>query len=191
MMISQVLAFQAQRESQAQVREALESAVARVRVVAQAQERLRSSGTQGRVEVASYRQALGHGLCDLLQDVRPITVRVDATPMMLEASAAVSIGLIANELVTNAFKHAFPDDLGGTVKVQLAPLGGGIVLAVEDDGVGCAAVQGNGLGSRLVQLLVLHMGGRLERESVARGHHVRVTLPIKPGAAEIQGAAAH
>ncbi|MEI7037385.1 sensor histidine kinase [Fulvimonas yonginensis] len=180
MMISQVLAFQARRQSEPQVRAALESAVARVRVVAEAQERLRSSGKHGRVEVASYLQALGHGLADLLRDVRPITVRVEAAHVLVEAPVAVSIGLIANELVTNAFKYAFPEGRGGTVQVRLEQADEGMVLTVEDDGVGCPMSQDQGLGSRLVQMLAAHMGGQLERVPVPQGHRVRVKLPIKP-----------
>lgn len=185
MMITQVLAYQARRHVDPQVRAALDSAVNRVRVVAEAQERLRSSGKHGRVEMATYLQALGHGLGDLLRDVRPIDVRVEASPVLVEASVAVSIGLIANELVTNAFKHAFPGGRGGTVQVRLEPASEGMVLTVEDDGVGCPLAPGDGLGSRLVQLLASHMGGTLEREVVPRGHRVRVALPVKASPAPV------
>jgi two-component sensor histidine kinase len=155
-------------------------------VVAEAQERLRSSGKHGRVEMAGYLQSLGHGLGDLLRDVRPIAVHVEASPVVVEASVAVSIGLIANELVTNAFKHAFPDGRGGTVQVRLAPAGEGVELTVEDDGVGCPAAPGNGgLGSRLVQLLTSHMGGTLEREALPQGHRVRVRLPVSTSPAPV------
>jgi two-component sensor histidine kinase len=136
MMVASVLSLQAMRQSDPHARAALESAVARVRVIAEAQERLRKSGKQGEVEVAAYLRALGHGLAELLRDVRPIVVHVNAIPMAVDASVAVSIGLIANELVTNAFKYAFPDGEGGTVQITLEPAGEGIVLSVDDDGVG-------------------------------------------------------
>lgn len=183
MMISSVLNLQAMRQSDPHAREALESAVARVRVIAEAQERLRKSGKQGQVEVAAYLRALGHGLAELLRDVRPIRVRVMASPMSVDASVAVSIGLIANELVTNAFKYAFPDGQGGTVQITLEPTGEGVVLSVEDDGIGAPPAKKGGLGTRLVQLLASHLGGTVEGLPRARGHGVRVLLPIKPVAA--------
>jgi two-component sensor histidine kinase len=182
MMISSVLGLQARRQTDPVAREALESAVARVRVIAEAQERLRKSGKQGQVEVAAYLRALGHGLAELLQDVRPIRVRVLATPMSVDAPVAVSIGLIANELVTNAFKYAFPDGQGGTVQITLESTGGGIALSVEDDGVGVPPSKKDGLGTRLVQLLASHLGGTVQDISRERGHGVRVLLPIKPSA---------
>jgi two-component sensor histidine kinase len=180
MMISSVLNLQAMRQTDAHAREALESAVARVRVIAEAQERLRKSGKHGEVEVAAYLRALGHGLAELLRDVRPIRVRVLATPMFVDAPVAVSVGLIANELVTNAFKYAFPDGQGGTVQITLELTAAGVVLSVEDDGVGVPPAKKDGLGTRLVHLLASHLGGTVQSMPRERGHGVRVLLPIKP-----------
>lgn len=185
MLISSVLTLQAMRQSDPQVRATLDSAVARVRVVAQAQERLHFAGKQEQVEVSSYLKALGHGLGDLLRDVRPITVRVRATPMTVDASVAVSIGLIMNELVTNAFKYAFPEGQGGTVQITLEPTGDGVALIVQDDGIGCTSGKGGGLGTRFVQTLTTQLGGNLDYPPVARGHQVRVMLPIKPTEARL------
>lgn len=182
MMISSVLNLQAMRQTDAHAREALESAVARVRVIAEAQERLRKSGKHGEVEVAAYLRALGHGLAELLRDVRPIRVRVLATPMFVDAPVAVSIGLIANELVTNAFKYAFPDGQGGTVQITLELTAAGVVLSVEDDGVGVPPSKKDGLGTRLVQLLASHLGGTVQAMPREYGHGVKVLLPIKPAA---------
>lgn len=179
MMVASVLSLQAMRQSDPHARAALESAVARVRVIAEAQERLRKSGKQGEVEVAAYLRALGHGLAELLRDVRPIVVHVNAIPMAVDASVAVSIGLIANELVTNAFKYAFPDGEGGTVQINLEPAGEGIVLSVEDDGVGVPPAKPDGLGTRLVRMLASHLGGQIEHVPSPRGHCVKVMLPIK------------
>ncbi|HEV2623025.1 MAG TPA: histidine kinase dimerization/phosphoacceptor domain -containing protein [Frateuria sp.] len=188
MMIASVLGLQARRQRDPEARAALESAVSRVRVITQAQDRLRTSGKRGCVELATYLQAMGHGLGDLMRDVRPIAVRVHAAPMMVQASVAISVGLIANELVTNAFKYAFPGERGGTVTISL-DLGddGAVVLVVEDDGVGLPPSQMEGLGSRLVRLLASHLGGTVEREPVPRGHRVRVSLPIEHDHPEAAG----
>ncbi|MCX7512156.1 sensor histidine kinase [Frateuria sp. STR12] len=180
MMISSVLGLQAMRQTDPHAREALESAVARVRVIAEAQERLRKSGKHGEVEVAAYLRALGHGLAELLRDVRPIRVRVLATPMQVDAPVAVSIGLIANELVTNAFKYAFPDGQGGTVQITLEAVGEGMALSVEDDGIGVPPSKKDGLGTRLVHLLASHLNGTVQSVPRVRGHGVRVLLPIRP-----------
>lgn len=181
MMVISVLTVQARRHADPQVRAELESAVARVRAICEVQERLRNVGKQGQVEIAGYLQELGHGLGQLQQDVRPIAVRVSAEQARVTAPVAMAIGLIVNELITNAFKYAFPDGRGGTVDVRLERGADSMVLSVQDDGTGCPAVMAGGMGSRLVALLASQMGGKVERVLSERGHHVRVVLPIKAG----------
>lgn len=180
MMVASVLTVQARRHADPQVRSELESAVSRVRVISDVQERLRDVGKQGQVELAGYLEALGHSLSQLQQDVRPIEVHVSAQPATVKASVAMSVGLIANELITNAFKYAFPDGRSGTVQVRLEPAAGGMALSVQDDGVGCSRAQTGGMGSRLVSLLASQLGGTVERVPSMQGHHVRVALPIEP-----------
>jgi two-component sensor histidine kinase len=90
----------------------------------------------------------------------------------------VSVGLIVNELVTNAFKYAFPDDRGGTVLVAAARMGDQIEISVTDDGIGCPHDPKQGLGSRLVRLLAAQMKGSMSRPPVERGCRVCVTLPL-------------
>jgi two-component sensor histidine kinase len=94
---------------------------------------------------------------------------------------AIPCGLIINELVTNAIKHAFPDDRRGTVQVSLRePAAGQLTLAVADDGVGLAddfAIETSGsLGLTLVATLVEQLKGRLV---ITRGPGARfeITFP--------------
>ena len=183
MMVISVLSVQARRHTDPQVRAELESAVARVRVICEVQERLRDVGSRGQVEIASYLQDLGHGLGLLQQDVRPIAVRVSAVPGTVKSSVAMAIGLIANELITNAFKYAFPEGRAGTVDVRLERAPQGMVLSVQDDGIGCPPGSAGGMGSRLVGLLASQLGGTVERVPSQRGLHVRVVLPITPDGA--------
>jgi two-component sensor histidine kinase len=178
-MISSVLALQARSQKEPGARKALESAVARVSVIAQAQERLRGAHEGGTVELEDYLQSLCSGLGDVLRDVRPIAVRVHAERLEVTSSRAVSIGLIVNELVTNAFKYAFPEDRGGTVTVILKREKDQIVLVVSDDGVGCPETPPKGVGSRLIQLLAAQCGGTTIRDTGAgAGCRVTATLPI-------------
>jgi two-component sensor histidine kinase len=55
----------------------------------------------------------------------------------VKSSQAGSIGLIINELVTNAFKYAFPDGQSGTVDVTITAMNDQVAIAVRDDGIGC------------------------------------------------------
>jgi two-component sensor histidine kinase len=178
MMISSVLTLQARAQKEPEARKALESAVARVTVFAQAQERLNGDYEGGTVELAEYLQRLCSGLGDVLRDVRPIAVRVHSEKLEVNASRAVSIGLIVNELVTNAFKYAFPDDRGGTVTVTLRKESHQVVIVVSDDGVGCPVEPSKGVGSRLVQLLAAQSAGTIVRDADTAGCRVTTVLPL-------------
>ena len=61
---------------------------------------------------------------------------LDAEPHTLPFGQASAIALIINELVTNALKHAFPDDMTGTIRVEFRREEADYVLVVADDGVG-------------------------------------------------------
>jgi signal transduction histidine kinase len=67
--------------------------------------------------------------------------------VMLDTRQAIRIGLIVNELATNALKHAFPGERGGTIQVRLQRLPTRLVVIVEDDGIGCPEDEQDGLGS--------------------------------------------
>jgi two-component sensor histidine kinase len=95
----------------------------------------------------------------------PVSFKVNAEPHSLPASRAVLLGLVLNELMTNAIKYAFPDDRAGTVWVGFRREEAHYVLNIEDDGVGydlAAAPKGTGLGRRITRSLARQLGGQLE-----------------------------
>lgn len=177
-LIISALKLQARGEQDPAVRAALDAAIARVNVIAQAQDRFRADGDAGGVELSTYLQGLCEGLGNLLRDVRPIAVRLACEPMTLNSSQAVVAGLIVNELVTNAFKYAFPDEAGGVVEVKVSRRADELHIVVQDDGVGCGVDAPQGLGSRLVRLLAGQYRGTVSREPRTRGCRVTVTLSI-------------
>lgn len=175
--IGSAITLQARAASKEDVRQALEAANRRVQVVAAVQARLRGDHGGGEVELADYLEALCSGLGDMLRDVRPIAVRVRCPPITLSSSAAVSAGLIVNELVTNSLKYAFPGDRGGIVEVQVEQDGGGgLLIRVRDNGVGCED-DAAALGTRLVRLLAKQHGGRFDRKSLGNGCEAVAVLP--------------
>ncbi|MER8473853.1 ATP-binding protein [Mesorhizobium sp. M1328] len=135
-MVSSLLSLQARMKSSPEAREALEKAVRRIHAIADAHDHFRPSSHNGQVEMRSYIEELCGHLGDTLRDIRPIAVKVDAEEVNLPTEQAIPLGLIVNELVTNALKHAFPGDRGGTIAVKLFR-DPSLVLTVADDGVGC------------------------------------------------------
>jgi two-component sensor histidine kinase len=99
----------------------------------------------------------------------------DIDPIVLEMDALISIGLIVNELVTNAVKHAFASHKPW-LKVSLKKKNNSIELQIEDRGTGLDKSPHGGIGLELVTMLVQQHGGNWKHR-VDGGTHILVTLP--------------
>lgn len=171
-----VLSLQARSKGNPEVRLALEKAVSRIQAMASAHDHFQPFGRNGRVEMRSYLEDLCRHLGDALRDVRPIAVKVEADEVNLKTEQAIPLGLIVNELVTNALKHAFPDDRSGTVAVTLRNTRPSLTLIVEDNGIGFPPSREERLGSRLTRLLAEQLGATITWEKDGPGCRVRAIL---------------
>jgi two-component sensor histidine kinase len=95
-----------------------------------------------------------------------VILRSEIVAVDVDIETAIPLGLIVNELVTNAYKHAFPGGRRGSISVSLqAPDGGPLELAVVDDGIGMPADfdlgRTDSLGLRLVRSLAEQLGASL------------------------------
>ena len=178
--IGSLLTTQARGQSDPAIRQTLQAAAARVRVIAQAQDLFRLREGNTRVRLDEYLTNLCEGLRNVLCDVRPIDLTIDTERIEVPSSTAVPIGLIVNELVTNAFKYAFPADRAGRIQVsfRIQENNQG-VLIVSDDGVGCPVDAGEGLGTRLTNLLCQQLNGTIRRQNRNPGSRFIVTIPMQ------------
>jgi two-component sensor histidine kinase len=172
-----VLAMQARLQRESEARPQLEAAVGRLRVLASSYDHLQLRPRDAAVDMNRYLQDLCNRLGDTLRDIRAIAIRVKADGVMARSEKAPRMGLIVNELVTNALKHAFPDGRSGVIDVELRRTGSNLELTVADNGVGCPGKPANGLGTKLVLLLVEQLGGELTREPADPGCRVRIVVP--------------
>jgi two-component sensor histidine kinase len=109
-------------------------------------------------------------------------LKTDIESEFLPTDRAIPIGLIVNELVTNAVKYAFPGETKGTVLVTLKRVPGELRLTVADDGQGLDPRRADsGLGGRLIEGFAQQLGGQVERESDSHGTTVRLILPSPEG----------
>lgn len=124
---------------------------------------------------------------------RPISLDLDLAAVEMGVAAAVPLILIVNEVVSNAYKHAFPGGRSGRVRVHLAHEGDDGVLEIADDGVGLplavAAPDGakrrRSLGMTLVEAFIRQLGGRGGYEAAtdgAIGTRFCLRFPLPAGA---------
>ena len=137
----------------AEARSVLNEAVEQVMVLARVHSRLRTAGDDVSLDAKSFLEELCDDLKALIARSEPLAIECTAVSRCLSVSQAIPLGLIVNELVTNAVKYAFPDGRPGTIRVSLEEEAGGhLCLGVEDDGVGLRSgrAQGTGLGLDLL-----------------------------------------
>jgi two-component sensor histidine kinase len=130
-------------------------------------------------DIAELLHGLGESFRDAHLGLRPVTFEVGAEAASLTLREAMATALITNELVTNALKHAFPDDRPGRVRVEFRREGEFYRLTVADDGVGLPMQPpSSGLGRTLTAQLARQLGGELAVES-QDGTRATVAFPAR------------
>ncbi|MFA7430800.1 MAG: histidine kinase dimerization/phosphoacceptor domain -containing protein [Rhodospirillaceae bacterium] len=111
---------------------------------------------------------------------RGIGMHVEADAMPVDLDLAIPLGLLVNELIANAFRHAFPDGREGMISVQARVEGTHLIVTVADDGVGydTAAPTGDSAGSRIIEALSRQLRADV---TVATEHGTRCVLSIPLG----------
>lgn len=161
--VSSLLGLQLTRTSSGEVRTALEAAQSRVHAIASAHRRLRLGDDLETTDAAEFLEAVIDDMRKTQPSNRQVRFETDFDPLIINARDATTLGIVLGELLTNALKHAFPDNRPGQVWARLKLSEDGIVnLMVEDDGRGLpqdAAQLESGLGSMIIRQLAHQFGG--------------------------------
>jgi two-component sensor histidine kinase len=166
-------------------RDALADTQRRITAIGAVHRRLYTSNSVDGVEMGEYLSALvdelGHAWSSNEAERRIV---LSADPVRLPTDRAVSVGVIVNELVSNACKYAYPGPgCGGEIRVALRRDGDDrFTLAVEDDGVGMASnapAKGTGLGTKLIRAMAQSLQSNVRYDSSGRG--LRATLTAARG----------
>jgi two-component sensor histidine kinase len=181
--IASILLLKAQTVQSEETRRHLEDAHERIMAVATVQEQLHAAPFGTQIDAKSYLTRLCESLAaSMILDGQPISLRVEVGEGSMTSEQAVSMGLIATELVINAIKHAFPGGAKGHIVVNFESTPTAWRLAVSDDGVGISrrladAPARAGLGTSIVEALTRQLGGRVTTSAASPGTTVSVTVP--------------
>lgn len=144
----------------------------RVRAMSLVHEKLYMSENLSSLDLADYTKFLASQLFSFygVNHLR-VTLHTDIEKIPLDIDTAIPLGLILNELISNALKHAFPNDRKGTVRITGHLAGEALMLTVSDDGAGFPPGSDwratESLGLRLVTGLVDQLGGTIEKKDGA------------------------
>jgi PAS domain S-box-containing protein len=191
--VSSLLGMKADATEIPEAKEALEDSRRRVHSIALIHEQLYGSETFDRIDFREYaRQLAGELHSSFVSEPERIALRLDVAPIEMGVHRAIPLALILNELVSNAFKHAFPGGRRGEVVVSLRkPAPGDLEFAVEDNGIGSppglAERNPDSLGLKIVGILSRQLEGSIQQQSGA-GAGTRFVLRFPAGTSrEIAG----
>ena len=182
--IASMVMIEARTHTSGEGKAALERVSHRITALGQLYSKLSKADTVEAVDAAIYLDELCRDLIASVhkQGDTSIVLKTEIESELLPTDRAIPIGLIVNELVTNAIKYAFPGEAKGTVTVTLKRAQGELRLTIADDGQGLDPRRGDsGLGGRLVDGFSQQLGGQIERKSDSQGTTVRLVLPLREG----------
>jgi len=165
--IQSLISLQTRQIKDEQAVEMCKESQRRIRAMALVHERLYQSTDLSRIEFADYLRSLViHLFHSMLSDTNRITLTMDLEPVQLNINTAIPCGLIVNELVSNALKHAFPGEKSGSITVSIHKAEDDEYrLGVMDNGIGLPPEfeihESETMGMQIVATLVSQLGGRL------------------------------
>ena len=164
--ISGLLALQAAQIDHPLAQAVMQASQNRVLSMGIIHQKLYQKGHLAAIEMKDYFHNLSESILDTFNAADKISITLPMPPLNLDIDTAVPIGLITNELLTNAVKYAFPSNQSGEISISLTETGisNGLVFQLSDNGIGRQnnnSSQGTGFGTELVNLLVKQLEGSL------------------------------
>jgi two-component system, sensor histidine kinase PdtaS len=180
MSVVSLLRVQSRSAQSEDIERALDDASSRVETIAQVHDHLWRGEAISFIELNDF---VGE-LCKKMNETVPaLTIKCAADALVLSADNAVPLGLLINELVTNASKYAYPAG-SGVIEVSARKNGKNLTIEVSDQGVGLpdgfvVDQPRKSLGFRLITGFVRQLGGRLlVKKNEPTGVRFTVEMPM-------------
>jgi PAS domain S-box-containing protein len=178
-MIGSLLRLQARTINDPMITAKIEAMLERIDALATVHRRLYQSNDVSRFDVGAF-------TANLVADVvgssgrDNIETRTDIEPIDIPSGHAAALGLVLNEILTNAIKHGFADGRAGTLSISARKADGEATIAIQDDGPGMSSPDiVDGLGRVLIKRLSRQVGARAEWVSADPGTQVRIIFPLE------------
>jgi two-component sensor histidine kinase len=138
----------------------------RVKSMANVHEKLYHSKDLSKISFKGYIEDMTRELSKSYGSNQKIQINTEIEDVSLGIETAVPFGLIINEIVSNSFKHAFPDGMSGEISIKLTREGEDLTLIIRDSGIGLSEDldlnKTKSMGLTLVNALVMQLDGKME-----------------------------
>jgi PAS domain S-box-containing protein len=177
-MVASLLSMQTRSIVDPSARDAMKSMLTRVEALGTVHKRLYQSNDVERFDVAEFARELA---TDLVRGSgrTGISLHLDLEPVEVPVEKAPPVALMMNELITNALKHAFPDNRPGRLSVTVQPDGRYFGIKILDEGVGMPQeiVGARSFGKRLIESLARQLNASIAWQPGKPGTLIDIRLP--------------
>ena len=174
-MVKSLIALQSAQIEDPATKDAMIASQNRVQSMGIIHQKLYQGENLGSIEMKDYFINLSEGILDSFNAADKVKIECAMDNLELDVDTAVPIGLIVNELLTNALKYAFPEEKEGVINISLEKDSNkNLKLEIRDNGIGKTrglAPIGTGFGSQLVKLLTQQLNGKMT-ERIEDGTHI-------------------
>lgn len=169
-LVKSLIALQSAQLEDSATKDAMIASQNRVQSMGIIHQKLYQGTNLGSIEMKDYFINLSEGILDTFNSEDQVKIECAMDNLELDIDTAVPIGLIVNELLTNALKYAFPDNKKGNIKISLLKYKPDVLtLQVMDNGIGKIAgnaPKGTGFGTQLIKLLTQQLNGEMQEENI-------------------------
>ncbi|RKE90860.1 tetratricopeptide repeat-containing sensor histidine kinase [Ichthyenterobacterium magnum] len=181
-MVKSLIALQSAQLDDKASKEAMLASQHRVQSMGIIHQKLYQGDNLGSIEMKDYFLNLSEGILDTFNAEDKVKIECAMDNLELDVDTAVPIGLIVNELLTNALKYAFPENNHGNIKISMSKKNNNILtLHVTDNGIGKVKNEkpkGTGFGSQLINLLTQQLNGKMQ-ENNDKGTSISFQFKLK------------
>ncbi len=171
--ISGLLGLQQDTTEVESTQNAIQDSQSRIQSMALIHDKLYQTESLSDIRLNEYLQELVEAICSTFEYYNDsVKLKFDLEPIKIDIDTVVACGLLVNELVVNAFKHAFNQDRNGTLTVTLKKHNGQAELTIADDGPGLPdnfeLADGDSLGSMLIETFAAQLNADI---SIDKNHN--------------------
>jgi len=161
--VSGMMLLQAFDEKNEEVERRLQDSILRIKTMATIHELLYESNSYSQVDFTQMIEKLIMEISFALQGKKEIEIEMIKNPLHLNINQAIPCALMINEILTNAYKHAFTEKESGLIKVEIQTEGEEVFLSIKDNGVGMKKKfdenAKKSLGMNLIEILSKQLHG--------------------------------
>ncbi len=180
-LITSMLNLQGAHTKNVEVGKFLKRSQARISSMALVHQTLYNSQTPGTINLKKYLEKLMKAVYLSFEfEKRAIDYKVTTDSIMVDIDTAINLGIVINELVYNAFKHAFVDKTSGLLEINVDKGEKYLEVNVLDNGIGISSnskgKKDESFGLTLVSLLIEQLDGKLKLKSDTAGTQIKIIL---------------